>query len=55
MDEKLKALANEMMEAFQKQGLTCREVDCVLMLIRTQSADQKNRAADRELFTAKLY
>ncbi len=49
MDEKMKALANEMMETFQKQGLACREVQTVLNHLRIQIMNQASAAA----FTAK--
>lgn len=52
MDEKLKAIANEMMETFQKQGLTYREVDAVLMNM-SMRVDMVRENAVKELqFTA---
>ena len=55
MDEKLKALANEMMETFQKQGLTCREVQNVLNYLRIKAGEQASAAADAAAFTAKPF
>lgn len=55
MEEKVKALANEMMEAFQTQGLTCREVEKVLELLRVRVGEQASAAANAAVFTAKPF
>lgn len=54
-EEKLKALANEMMETFQKQGLTCREAEKVLGLLRIRAGEQSSAAVDKTPFTAKPF
>lgn len=53
--EKLEALANDIMEQCQKQGLTCREVGTLFTMIRSRAADQEMSAADKVLFTAKHF
>jgi len=55
MGEKAKALANEMMDTFQKQGLTCREVEKVLELLRVRAGEQASAAVDKTPFTAKPF
>ena len=50
MEDKLKALANEMMETFQKQGLTCDEVSVIMMNVSMRVSDAKKEAASKALF-----
>ena len=55
MDDKSNALANDMMETFQKHGLTCREVEKVLELLRIRAGEQASAAVDKTPFTAKPF
>ena len=52
MDEKLKALANDIMKQCQEQGLTCDEVDRVAIMIRAHVADNKLHAVEGLKFKA---
>lgn len=49
-NDKLKALANEMMETFQKKGLTCAEVSVIMMNVSMRVSDAKKEAASKALF-----
>ena len=40
-NDKLKALANEMMETFHLQGLTCAEVSVIMMNVSMRVSDDK--------------
>ena len=54
-NDKLKALANEMMETFQKQGLTCDEVSVIMMNVSMRVSDAKKRQRVRHCSRANLF
>lgn len=46
MDEKMKALANDILEKCQKQGLTFRETTLVLDMAKQRAYEGKERAME---------